>query len=747
MLRTCLILALSLLLILPAHAWGSVQKAIPLIETMPDSPQLLKVRDWRQTAKDYDQLIFDFAQEGPFLPLITWDENPFNFRQRSFHLPSYVGDFRMQPGSQEGINLMAAVVGASLVGIDKSDQHRENWVLMLKEFYNHANGLNLVLNHSQGSTSSLWYSVFPNMLFLMALDLYPELGDVETVLVDGGTLTMNEIARRSTETALKWVDTLPVAGEVDGAAGLAWLFYQSYLKWPDQELLEAATQCLLHLVKLDLNPFYEVLLPYGVTSAVRLNAEQDLHLDYDKLLQWCFAPSDVRKGWGVISDRWGHCDVHGLVGSQSDGGGYAFAMNTFQAAAALLPLLRYDPRYADALGKWSWQVINNARLFYPDELSPELQSSPEWLPFSRGAMAYEGLRRQENGYSPYATGDAVKQGWAATNYALYGSSHVGFLAGIFAGWDGEVLRLDLCQTDFAAPESYPTFLYYNPMDHETVVNTNSRIYDLVSKEFYHDGIPLKAQQGAVLVFLPADSQPTYRENSMLVGGVVVDYMVNMLAFAHPKEGEGVGGELICRLDLILQGENKVAEAMFRLDGEGIWRAECLPHSLSVDTTKFRDRSWHQLEVEVTLTNGVQLRDKVHFQVQHSILGRAKADDLANWTPRGAAVSQQNQTLTIRPQGERGMLLSPPFSLDFDIGFVLEINGILAKGPWQICLLIAEERYPLTELEARSGKFTVDTNRELPASLRGTHTAQLALVVEGEITVFRNGLTGSDPRGE
>ena len=87
MLRTCLILALSLLLILPAHAWGSVQKAIPLIETMPDSPQLLKVRDWRQTAKDYDQLIFDFAQEGPFLPLITWDENPFNFRQRSFHLP------------------------------------------------------------------------------------------------------------------------------------------------------------------------------------------------------------------------------------------------------------------------------------------------------------------------------------------------------------------------------------------------------------------------------------------------------------------------------------------------------------------------------------------------------------------------------------------------------------------------------------------------------------------------------------
>ena len=68
MLRTCLILALSLLLILPAHAWGRVQKAIPLIETMPDSPQLLKVRDWRQTAKDYDQLILILPRRGLSCP-------------------------------------------------------------------------------------------------------------------------------------------------------------------------------------------------------------------------------------------------------------------------------------------------------------------------------------------------------------------------------------------------------------------------------------------------------------------------------------------------------------------------------------------------------------------------------------------------------------------------------------------------------------------------------------------------------
>ena len=147
-----------------------------------------------------------------------------------------------------------------------------------------------------------------------------------------------------------------------------------------------------------------------------------------------------------------------------------------------------------------------------------------------------------------------------------------------------------------------------------------------------------------------------------------------------------------------------------------------------------------------MTNGVQLRDKVHFQVQHSILGRAKADDLANWTPRGAAVSQQNQTLTIRPQGERGMLLSPPFSLDFDIGFVLEINGILAKGPGRSVCLLRKSAIP-DRARGQVGEVYGGYKQGAACITEGTHTAQLALVVEGEITVFRNGLTGSDPRGE
>ena len=63
-----------------------MQKEIPLVSKMPDRPEPLKVRDWKQTARAYDGLVFDFSQEGPFLPLISWDLGQVNFQQKSFFL-------------------------------------------------------------------------------------------------------------------------------------------------------------------------------------------------------------------------------------------------------------------------------------------------------------------------------------------------------------------------------------------------------------------------------------------------------------------------------------------------------------------------------------------------------------------------------------------------------------------------------------------------------------------------------------
>ena len=48
----------------------------------------------------------------------------------------------------------------------------------------------------------------------------------------------------------------------------------------------------------------------------------------------------------------------------------------FQMAATLVPLARYDSRFARAIGKWMLNAANNARLFYADFYEVKHQKNP-----------------------------------------------------------------------------------------------------------------------------------------------------------------------------------------------------------------------------------------------------------------------------------------------------------------------------------------------------------------------------------
>ena len=158
-----------------------------------------------------------------------------------------------------------------------------------------------------------------------------------------------------------------------------------------------------------------------------MNAEQGHNHDVDRLLGWCFAARgapQARPWWGVISGRWGVQGADGLVGSVRDGSGYAFAMNTFQYAATLAPLARYDDRYAADLGKWLLNLTNASRLFYADAHDNEHQSCGDWARAHdpRSAIAYEGLRRWKRGANlaradgPTPRGRLTSGDYAATHY-------------------------------------------------------------------------------------------------------------------------------------------------------------------------------------------------------------------------------------------------------------------------------------------------------------------------------------------
>ena len=129
---------------------ASVQKIIARVVDMPRAPSPYASRDWRAATQKYDQIAFDFERKGDYLPLIWWDKTHTNMDRDGFGLFSYVGDTRQGSGADhEGINCIAAVLGASLVGIDKSSQNGHDWVDMLEDYYNSANGLILGFKQHQ----------------------------------------------------------------------------------------------------------------------------------------------------------------------------------------------------------------------------------------------------------------------------------------------------------------------------------------------------------------------------------------------------------------------------------------------------------------------------------------------------------------------------------------------------------------------------------------------------------------------
>ncbi|RKY57355.1 MAG: laminin G, partial [Candidatus Neomarinimicrobiota bacterium] len=150
----------------------SQQINIDRVEQMPNIPSPYLMRDWKKVALGYDSLVFDLDRSGQYLPLIWINTNTTNYpSHNSFGLHTVVGT--PYPSNAEAINVLPAVISASLVGIDKSDQDGNNWVLGCEEWFNRRPEENVYLNGPTAqSGNDWWYAVMPNVFFYQLYDLY-----------------------------------------------------------------------------------------------------------------------------------------------------------------------------------------------------------------------------------------------------------------------------------------------------------------------------------------------------------------------------------------------------------------------------------------------------------------------------------------------------------------------------------------------------------------------------------------------
>lgn len=520
------------------------------IDKMPTFPSPYLMRDWEEVTKGYDSLVFDTDASGEYLPLIFFRNNTVNYPSDiSFGLHTVVGT--TSPLSGEAINVLPAVVGASLIGIDKKNQNGYNWVKMCREYFNNRPEENVYLNHpSATSGDDWWYVTMPSVFFYQLHNLYPETEDfnyqlrsvadqwLRAIETMGGSATPWDVPNMDYRGWYLSTMTPHTTGvkEPEAAGAISWLLYNAYKETGEKKYRIGAEWALEFLINYQTNPSYELQLPYGTYIAAKMNAELGTEYDIEKLLNWCFDVGPLRR-WGAIVGEWGGLDIAGLIGEVNGTNDYAFLMNTFEQAGALLPLLRYDDRFADALGKWMLNAANASRLFYTNYLPDFKQDSEEWSHQydPNSYIAHEAIRETKNGASPYATGDAISGGWGKTNLTLYGSSHVGIFGSIIDTTNVEgILKLNLLKTDFFRDEAYPTYLIYNPYDTEQTILFdiglgNSDIYELTSNNFLMTGvsgvtqISIPAKKSYIIVITPNGGTIRYDYNKLLINNVVVDY--------------------------------------------------------------------------------------------------------------------------------------------------------------------------------------------------------------------------------
>ncbi|MEO7989141.1 MAG: hypothetical protein ABI663_06335 [Chryseolinea sp.] len=544
------------------------QISIDRITSMPNQPSPYRMTDWYEKAHHFDQYVYNLDLQGEYRPFIWIDSAQRNFPQNTFGMFTVIGDIRQGPkGSREfheALCSMGSILGAGLVGIDKTNQDGFNYVKMTQNYFNAASGWNIMMNNTNPSVALLgggygrdwWYDVFPNVLYYGVCDLFPGVSKADSLqhIIAEQFFRADSILNGNYNYSyfdygkMKGM-TNHIPHQQDVAGGHAYILLCAYEKFGDERYLKGAKSAMDAFVNQKESRFYEVLMPFGALVAARLNAEHETHYDVKKILDWTFEgckAADGRTGWGVIAERWGDYDVHGLQGSITDGGGYAFLMNSFDMAWPLVPMVKYDSRYANAIGKWMLNVTNAARLFYPYEIDDQHQWLAAKKDISKNVIAYEGIRKSDDynrvdlkGITPVAIGDGPK--WTKgqpdiSMFSLYSSAQVGIFGSIVRKTNVEgILQLNCNATDFYQDDSYPTYLYYNP--HDTVKSVcfhspekskvdlyDALAHEYIAREVGEEGcFSIEANASRLLVVLPSGSAVKNEDNMYKANEKVIAY--------------------------------------------------------------------------------------------------------------------------------------------------------------------------------------------------------------------------------
>lgn len=558
-------------------------------------PENYDIIDFKEKALAYDQMVFNFEATDTLFPLI-WADDTYD----AYGISAYVGDYRNGlNGSQEAVTSIAAVLSATLMGIDKSNQDGHNFVAPLNVYFNEDE--NVVINNPSGNSRniSMWYMIYPALLFTQVSIQYEHeaLLRANTLKTISSWYEAYEIMYALNDfnfTGFDFDHMQPyrnnIWNEPDSAVGISLLMYYGYQLTGETKYKEAAINTLTYIDQTyDGSSMYEILLYYGPYLAAMYNQAFDTNFDVESLFNQAFNGNSIpRGGWGMLNDTYNGFAVSGLMGSITDGGGYAFSMNTFASAFIMAKTAKYDARYANSIGQWLNHLISNARYFFPEYAKDDNESmyhtefKDDTIQFNEtanSAFPYEGIRKSGNSKSPWFGGDPTVYNWAKTDLSIYSGASMGMLASIYSktNVDG-ILKIDLNAGDYYN-DTYPTYLLYNPHEQSkkgsyTSKNQGIDLYDAVTETVIKSNvsgeteIDIEANQSVIIVEIPTNSTLVKTDNQTKIEDIVISSSHATLNILNYDNNAEVNKSFTLKVDTVLS--NPLDEVLYyevEIDGQ------------------------------------------------------------------------------------------------------------------------------------------------------------------------------------
>ena len=467
--------------------------------------------DWGRMARDFDRFVMDPA-------------NGVTFMDGEGHqaFTAFLEGRTGPDARHELVSYGPIVLGKVLLGDDVAAL-----LPTLAGYFNETTGV--TMNGAQQDRTEMWYLMYANSLAAhvtrralnnnpAAVDRWRHSAEALRRLAQSIDYDFNHQGY-DFATGSPWTRE-DIYRQPDALGGYAYLMLLAYETGEDPTYVEEALWALRQYLAFEHNPWYEV--PSGAMAAVTAARMHAFGHDVDvrRALDFVFDPAA-----GMVVGTWGDREVNGLFrGWRFSRPESAYSMESLMPLPYILPVARYDVRFARQIAKYALHVASNARLFY-SEFMRGSESRGDLNP----SVAYERLYASYEGHAPYAAGDALG------HKSIYGGGYVlQWGALVKATDDPFILQLDVAGSDFLAEKTFPTFLYGNPWEtsrtvHLDVGNRPVDLYDLMLHHVVAEGvrgrvpIDLDADSARVIAIVPAGGARIREYGRLLIDGVIVDY--------------------------------------------------------------------------------------------------------------------------------------------------------------------------------------------------------------------------------